>query len=62
MEDSHTFPGEAMTPRCAECGIALCYDIGMDEYEENKEFWDTWKCSDCNPEYKGAYQKFKNKK
>lgn len=41
-----------MTPICDECGIKLCYEIDPDEYENYKEFWDGWKCQDCDPHYK----------
>jgi hypothetical protein len=42
-----TMPG-AVTPICNNCMIALCFDIGEQEYKEDKEFWDNWVCRDCN--------------
>lgn len=36
------------TPICNSCGIMLCWDIEDKEYEEEKEFWDSWICRDCN--------------
>lgn len=54
---SRTF-GEGYTPICSDCGIALCWDIGPDEYDEAKPFWDNWKCKECNPDYRGALKKF----
>lgn len=38
-------------PICGDCGIALCYGISQIEYEEQKEFWNNWKCDTCNPNY-----------
>jgi hypothetical protein len=42
-----TMPG-AVTPTCSDCGVALCWDISDDEYEQAIEFWDAWICQDCN--------------
>lgn len=42
-----TMPG-AVTPICNTCGIALCWDIAEEEYEESRPFWDGWICRDCN--------------
>jgi len=42
-----TLPG-GLTPICNECGIALCWDISDEDYEEAKEFWEAWKCEKCN--------------
>ncbi len=53
-----TMPG-ALTPMCGECGVALCYDISEEEYQEAKEFWNNWQCKECNPNYKGSLKKFK---
>lgn len=47
----HVHPGtmdEGLTPICNECMIALCWDISLIEYNENKDFWDAWVCQDCN--------------
>jgi len=41
-----TAPG-ALTPICNECAISLCWDVGLDEYEEDREFWDRWTCQEC---------------
>jgi hypothetical protein len=41
-----------MTPICNLCGIKLCFEIDPIEYEQSKLFWDNWKCSDCDSEYK----------
>jgi hypothetical protein len=49
-----------LTPICNDCGISLCWDISECEYEEVKEFWDNWKCRNCNPDYKGARKRFLN--
>ncbi len=38
----------AFTPHCADCGVALCWDISIEEYEESQSYWDRWMCSDCN--------------
>lgn len=50
----------AVTPICSECGIAMCWDIGLDEYAEQKGFWDEWKCRDCNPKASGALKRWKS--
>lgn len=47
------------TPVCSECGIALCWDISEQEYEDEQEFWDAWKCSACNPEAEGSRKRWK---
>ena len=49
---SHMFLGEGLTPICDKCGVALCWDISVSEYEEDKQFWDDWVCESCDPEYK----------
>jgi hypothetical protein len=46
-------------PICNECGVACCWSIELEEYENYKEFWDNWTCKWCNPKYKGAYGRFK---
>lgn len=52
-----TMPG-AMTPICEECGVALCWDIAQEEYDQAPGFWDAWKCRDCNPNYRGSLQRY----
>jgi exodeoxyribonuclease V alpha subunit len=52
----------SVTPICSSCGVALCWDVENEEYEKHKEFWDNWTCRDCNPEYNGAYERFKKNK
>jgi hypothetical protein len=47
-------------PQCNECGVCLCWSIDDTEYYQWKNFWDNWKCRDCNKNYKGAYEKFKS--
>lgn len=42
-----TMPG-ALTPVCNMCGVSLCWDIGEQQYHEEKQFWDEWVCRDCN--------------
>ena len=42
-----TMPG-AVTPICNECGTFLCWDLGEDEADENRDFWDAWVCESCN--------------
>ena len=46
VQTSHTFP-EALTPICNECGVALCWDISVEDYDERPTFWDDWCCRDC---------------
>ncbi len=50
--------GEAQ-PICNDCGVALCWSVSSEQYEEDKDFWDSWKCEDCNPKSSGSYIKFK---
>lgn len=38
----------ALTPICESCGVSLCWDIEESEALENKDFWDQWKCQECN--------------
>jgi len=40
-------PLGALTPICNACGVSLCWDIAVEEYEEAREFWDRWVCQDC---------------
>ena len=42
-----TIPG-AMTPVCNDCGVHLCWDVGEEEAESCRAFWDAWVCQDCN--------------
>ena len=47
----HCHPGTmdgAVTPICNECGVSLCWDISVEEYQEYDEFWEDWICQDCN--------------
>lgn len=53
-----TIPG-GITPICNDCGVSLCWDIDLEEYNQYKVFWDNWSCRDCNPDNKGSYKKFK---
>lgn len=46
-------------PMCDDCGIALCWSVDLKEFIEWFGFWDVWKCCRCNPDYKNAYQKYK---
>jgi hypothetical protein len=46
-------------PQCSDCGVALCWSIDEIEYLKYKSFWDKWCCRDCNPNYMGAYEKYK---
>lgn len=38
----------ALTPICNSCGVSLCWDISLEQYQEDSEFWDAWICRDCN--------------
>jgi len=40
-------PPGALTPICNECGISLCWDIAVEEYDEDRAFWDRWVCQEC---------------
>lgn len=42
-----TMPG-GVTPICNACGVSLCWDISEEEAEEARDFWEGWKCEDCN--------------
>jgi hypothetical protein len=55
-----TIPG-GRTPVCSECGVALCWDIPDNQYEEEQAFWDAWKCNECNPNYAGALRRWRRK-
>jgi hypothetical protein len=44
-------PGNIYQPTCDECGIALCWCLEQYEYNIRMEYWDNWKCKDCDPEY-----------
>ena len=46
-------------PRCCDCGIALCWSISIEEYEQYQKFWDHWKCKFCCANYIGQYKNFK---
>ena len=37
-----------VTPICNECGVALCWDISEEDYQQAKQFWDDWICQVCN--------------
>jgi hypothetical protein len=53
VTQSNNFP-DGLTPVCASCNVFMCWDISKEEYQEAKEFWDSWRCKDCNPNYRGA--------
>lgn len=55
-QTASTIPG-GYTPVCGTCGMALCWDISEAEYAEDQDFWDDWRCRDCNPDYAGALQR-----
>lgn len=42
-----TMPG-AVTPICNLCNVSLCWDISEEDYRQEKRFWDSWICKDCN--------------
>lgn len=46
-------------PICSTCGVGLCWSIDVEEFIEWEGFWVDWTCSDCNPNYKGAYELYK---
>jgi hypothetical protein len=46
------------TPTCNECGIALCWDISPEEYEDRTEFWDEWRCKECDPKAIGSRKRY----
>jgi len=50
------------TPICEDCGIQLCWSIEEEVYNQQSEFWNQWKCKDCNPNYSGALKNFLNDK
>lgn len=49
---------DGYTPICNECGVHLCWDISYIEYEENKKFWDNWKCEECDSDVWGSRKRF----
>lgn len=36
-----------LTPICSSCGLALCWDISLEEYKEKPQFWEDWICKYC---------------
>jgi hypothetical protein len=42
-----TMPG-GVTPICNGCNVSLCWDIAIDEYDDERAFWDAWECKECN--------------
>lgn len=55
-------PSDFLTPICNECGIHLCYDISIQEYNQDKNFWDDWRCDICNPHARGSYLEYRKNK
>lgn len=51
----------AVTPICNECGVFLCWDIDIEEYEEEKAFWNDWICYECNGGVKFSKQEWLRK-
>jgi hypothetical protein len=49
---------DGLTPICASCGVALCWDISEFEYTERQAFWDAWRCQECHPDAKGARRRW----
>lgn len=56
----HGTMDDAVTPMCNECGVALCWDISIQEYEEQKAFWDMWRCQVCNNGERMSMKNWKN--
>lgn len=50
---------DSVTPCCNKCGIALCWNISIKEYEQEKQFWDAWICKECNGGTALTLQRFK---
>lgn len=40
------------TPICNSCGVTLCWDISLEEYNERPDFWEAWLCKECIEYYK----------
>lgn len=36
------------TPICESCGVCLCWNISDIEANEDRDFWEQWRCEDCN--------------
>lgn len=37
----------SIQPICNDCGIALCWGLSEEEYDDRKQFWDDWCCRSC---------------
>jgi hypothetical protein len=48
----------AVTPICNECGIVLCWDISLEDYATQKDFWDNWRCKLCDPDAPGSLKRW----
>lgn len=44
-------------PICNECGIALCWELIQQDYEDKKYYWDNWSCKTCKPNYLRDYRR-----
>lgn len=40
-------PG-SQTPICNDCGVFLCWDVSDADADRDREFWDAWRCEECN--------------
>jgi hypothetical protein len=38
----------ALTPICESCNVSLCWDVEEEEGMADEDFWNQWKCQDCN--------------
>ena len=50
------------TPICNNCGVTLCWDISSREYLEAEQFWDGWRCEECDPNVRGSLERYKNQR
>jgi hypothetical protein len=41
-------------PICNDCGVRLCWDISVEEYQDMRQFWDLWRCETCDPDAVGS--------
>lgn len=44
-----------VTPCCNCCGICLCWDLSIEEYEARKAYWDAWECEECRVNHDFTY-------
>lgn len=51
----------ALTPICESCGVSLCWDVEEIQAIADMDFWNQWKCQDCNGGHRMSLEQWRLK-